>query len=233
MRGYVIAILVFFFGAILTLVLERVVKNAPELVWRLMYVGVFVVPVVIVVLSDPSYRYLAEFRKYAFASTLIVAVAAAIVTGTIWLFGIIGFPSSKSFLAEAKHDEKTAQPQSSVTRKIPDVLLASQIQELRALQDFLGGKDEGELWELFDLPGIVHFNIRRAKASIRSDALTQEEAAEVDAFFKGGKANLDIRYCTVVRTAGGFHYEPIQGKLGILNLSRKYVTNRQTLAKFQ
>lgn len=119
------------------------------------------------------------------------------------------------------------------TKKNPNVLLASQIQELKALQDFIGGKDEDELWQLFDLQLIMTFNIRRARTSLRPDALSSEEAAEIDAFFKDGKANLDIRYCTLTRTAGGFRYEPIQGKLGILNLSQKHVTNRKTLAKFQ
>jgi hypothetical protein len=48
-----------------------------------------------------------------------------------------------------------------------------------------------------------------------------------------GSANVDIRYCTVIRTAGGMRIEPIQGKLGMLKLSQKYVVNRETLAKYQ
>ena len=118
-------------------------------------------------------------------------------------------------------------------RAIPDPLLASQIQELKLLQEFIGGKNEGELWELFDLQGITRYNIRRAKTAISETALSPEEAAEINEFFKDGQANLDARYCKVIRTKGGFHTEPIPGKLGILNLSKKYVTGRQMLAKFQ
>jgi hypothetical protein len=116
---------------------------------------------------------------------------------------------------------------------VSNVLLASQIEELNQLQAFIGGKSEGELWELFDLHGITRYNIRRAKAAISGRALTPKDASEIDEFFRNGRAILNARYCKVTRTAGGFHTEQIPGKLGILNLSNKYVTGRQTLARFQ
>jgi hypothetical protein len=115
---------------------------------------------------------------------------------------------------------------------IPDVLLGAQIQELQELQSFLGGKDESELWELFDLRQITTFNIRRAKAAINGTGLSPREAAEIDEFFKDGKALVCSNYARVDRTAGGFHMEAIPGKLGVLNLSHKYHANRQALAKF-
>jgi hypothetical protein len=112
-------------------------------------------------------------------------------------------------------------------------LAISQSHELKELDDFIGGKEESELWELFDLNGITRFNIRRAKATIHPDALTQGEAAEINNFFKDGQAMLNSNYCQVIRTAGGFRTEPIVGKFGILNLSKKYVAGRQRLAKFR
>jgi len=112
-------------------------------------------------------------------------------------------------------------------------VLTSQLHELRELQDFIGGKEESELWELFDLHDITRFNIRRAKMAIDPSALTPEEASKIDAFFKNGQAMSDATSCKVTRTAGGFRIDAIPGKLGMLNLSKKYVASRQTLAKFQ
>src|ERR1039457_242682 len=114
-----------------------------------------------------------------------------------------------------------------------DVLLSSQMQELRELQEFIGGKDQSELWELFDLHKITLFNIRRAKLALNPKSISPKEALEINEFFRDGKALLSALHCKVTRTAGGFHTESIPGKLGILNLSLKHVTNRQTLAKFQ
>jgi len=154
-----------------------------------------------------------------FLSSFVVAVAAV---ACWWLFGLVMHLSAP---------RETPSKTEIADKPTPAWLFTSQIQEL--LQDFVGGKDEGELWELFDLHGITTFNIRRAKASIRPGSLTPAEVAEIDAFFRDGQVYLDNRYCKVVRTAGGFRAEPIPGKLSTLNLSRKYVTNRQTLAKFQ
>jgi hypothetical protein len=99
MRGVIIPVLVFVFGTVVTVVLERVVKDAPEWIWRLMYGGAVVGPVAIALLSDPFYQYLAGLRKHPFTSTLIIAVAGGIVLAAIWLFWIVGFPSSKSYSA--------------------------------------------------------------------------------------------------------------------------------------
>lgn len=115
---------------------------------------------------------------------------------------------------------------------ISDVVLSSQIEELNQLQEFIVGS-ESRLWELFGIHGITHFNIRRAKLVINPNALTPDQVSEINAFFKDGQSNLDSRYCKVIRTAGGIRYEEIPGKLGILNLSAKYVASRQTLAKFE
>jgi hypothetical protein len=118
MRGILGAILVFVLGAILTLVLERVVKDAREWVWRLMYTGVVVCPLLIAVLSDPCYKYLSGFRQHSVASTLIVVVASGVVFGAVWVFGVIGFPSSKSYLeAHPKtRTELSRQPAFNIDR---------------------------------------------------------------------------------------------------------------------
>jgi hypothetical protein len=119
------------------------------------------------------------------------------------------------------------------SRRVADPLFAAQLLELRELQDFLGGKDEGELWELFDFPGMTRFNIARAKEVMNPSGLTLAEAAEINGFFQRGKSTVDAKYCTIARTAGGVRVEPLPGKLHILNLSNKHVSNRQVLAKFE
>lgn len=167
--------------------------------------------------------------------------AALLVVFCVWYWLAPRLANGNGVNASAKHvcgdviiagrDVHQTHYHSAPTPAKSDALLTAQLQELHQLQDFIAGKSESELWELFDLAGITRFNIKRAKEAI--NALSSSEASESNEFFKDGQAILDTRYCRVDRTAGGFHYEPIPGKMGILNLSAKFVSNRRILAKFQ
>ena len=128
---------------------------------------------------------------------------------------------------------RAQQHETGIRKRLSDPLFAAELQELRELEDFLGGKGEGELWDLFDFPGLIRFNIQRAKEVMRPSRLTMEEAAKINEFFAEGKANLCNKYCTVERTAGGIKVEAFRGRLHILNLSKKHFDNLQTLAKFE
>ncbi len=180
--------------------------------------ALFIIPVLIFLClaatheKARSYHHL--IRKHRFMSFVLFVVVGAILAALTW-FTIYKLP--------VQQIEKR--------RQLPEPVLTAQLQELKQLQDFIGGKDEGELWALFDLPNITYFNLKRAKGSL--NALSAPEAAQVNEFFKDGTAILDSRYCKVDRTAGGFHYEEVPGKLGTLNLSSKFISSRQTLAKFQ
>src|SRR5437773_11644927 len=69
-----------------------------------------------------------------------------VAVGLIYLiFALIKLRKKGAKFFEAEH------------RPIPEALLNSQIQELKQLQEFIGGKGETELWDLFDLHGITRF----------------------------------------------------------------------------
>jgi hypothetical protein len=126
-------------------------------------------------------------------------------------------------------NERSAQHRAEA---IPEALYAAQLAEINRLQDFIGGKGESELWELFDFQKIARFNILRAKAVLAPKSVSPRELTEIDNCFTGGQATLSSRYSKVTRTEGGFQQEPIPGKLGILNHTAKHVSNKKLLERF-
>lgn len=128
-----------------------------------------------------------------------------------------------------KVDGKETQP------PISPVLLESQIRDLQFLNEFIAQKDELGIRETFDLPELLKYNLKFARLKLIPESYSTESSAEIDKFFKGGQARIDIRYATLFRAAGtgAVRYEPIPGKFGILNLSSKFVTNFATLQRYE
>jgi hypothetical protein len=118
-------------------------------------------------------------------------------------------------------------------KKIPEPLLTAQLQEIKELEAFIGGKDEGQLWDMFDFPNMIRFNIMRAKACL--SALSDAEAAQCNAFFaSGGQGHLSLDYgASISRSAGGIIFHDNPSRLNILNTSGKFVKAMETLRSFQ
>jgi hypothetical protein len=119
--------------------------------------------------------------------------------------------------------------------KLSEALLNSQIPEVREIQKFIGSKHEVELRDLFDFPRMVKFNVRLAKRSISPpNTLKPNESSEIDTVFQGGQALLDRDFCRVTTTqGGGFHVDWVPGKIGVVNMTKQYLDNEQTLAGFE
>jgi hypothetical protein len=119
--------------------------------------------------------------------------------------------------------------------KLSEALLNSQIPEVREIQKFIGSKDEMELRDLFDFSRMLKFNVRLAKRSISSqNTLTPKESSEIDNVFQDGQALLNRDFCRVTTTqGGGFHVDWVPGKIGVVNMTKQYLDNEQTLAGFE
>jgi len=94
------------------MVVERLMTSAPEWVWRLVTWGCVVAGVLIAMLTDPIYHRLKSPSANLVISTLIIAIAAAMVGGTTWYLAVV--PS-------APNSSPTAKPMPS-PREEPAVL---------------------------------------------------------------------------------------------------------------
>ena len=153
-----------------------------------------------------------------------------VVLAVVFLvFGVLGVGFFALFESQ---EEKAVTPKPN---RIPGPLLTSQIEEIKRLQDFIGGKGETELRELFDIPGMMKFNIRLAKSQLAPQATTREEMAETDEFFHEGKGTINIShgYGKIIHTPNGVRYEAVPGKTGLLNFSKKRITNEEILTNFE
>ncbi len=99
MRKIALAFIALIGGFLATAAGERYLSEyAPEWFWRMAYGLVVAGGVSYALFNDPCYGYLKEFREHVALSTIIVATSVGIMAATIWVFGIIGFPSSKDYM---------------------------------------------------------------------------------------------------------------------------------------
>jgi hypothetical protein len=109
MRGIISAVLVFVLALVGPSALERFVKDVPEHWWRLVGTILVTAALLIAALSDPFYQWLRQFHTYPFKSLAVVSVATGILAGAIWLFLVVGFPSSLKFVANQKPEASEDQ----------------------------------------------------------------------------------------------------------------------------
>lgn len=100
---------------------------------------------------------------------------------------------------------------------------------LAEIDRFLLQKDEVSLRETFDYPSMLKYNILFAKGKLFPNTFTVQEKTEMDTFFKGGQAILDIRYAHVVNDKNRARVDWIPGQLGLVNISSKYSESRRHL----
>jgi hypothetical protein len=117
---------------------------------------------------------------------------------------------------------------------VPEALLATQLQELKDLQNFIGNKDENELQDLFAFRDTLYFNIELAKQRMEPSQVPASESQAIDRYFAGGNARIDLRYVAVGRDAAGtVVVNMIPGKIGIINTSKQFALNRAKLFTFE
>jgi hypothetical protein len=155
--------------------------------------------------------------------------------GTTTLIAFFTPRDDKKYKATTKEVELIVNPAKAEPKQpsqLSPPLLEAQFSELHQIDDFIGRKTETALRETFDLPKMLKFNIRLTRRTLAPQLVSPSESEELDAYFRGGQALVDARFVRVTRTNNKVRADFIPGKIGILNLSTKYLTNRAQLAKY-
>ncbi len=120
MRGIIVAVLLFVLGLVGPSILDRFVKDVPEYWWRLSGVGLVLISILVAVLSDPVFQWIKRSQNYPGLSVIAIGISVGLLAASVWLFLVIGFPSSKSYLeAHPKtRTEPSRQPEFNIERSI-------------------------------------------------------------------------------------------------------------------
>ena len=123
---------------------------------------------------------------------------------------------------------------STPAKQVPEALFRVQLAELTAIEALIGGKDEYHLRREFQLSAILEYNVMDAIGLLRPDRETADQKAEVDRFFAGGNAQVDLRYVSVHRAPNGtITIFPLAGKIGAIHVSKRYVDRKALLSYFE
>jgi hypothetical protein len=94
MLGPLVAFLLFLLSVLVPLLADRFMTSAPEWLWRVSVPITAVISLVILWVTEPVRLYLQNFREHVIVSTIIVVGSFGLIVATVWVFLIIGFPSS-------------------------------------------------------------------------------------------------------------------------------------------
>jgi len=108
----------------------------------------------------------------------------------------------------------------------------SRYDELKAVEAFVGHRNEEGFQDLFDTKDMFRFNLKMIKRSFGPSSVSLSESAEIDSYFKGGKGFVDIRYCNTSKVNGVLHIDFLPGKVCLINLSPKHLESRHQLSLF-
>ena len=188
MRQAIIGVLIAVFGTISALVLERGVSGAPGWAWRLAAIVTITVGAVIVVLSEPAYSRLVNYRHFPFSSTLIVSCVSAVLLGAAWLFLIAGWwPESSEPSIRSKYSSQQIVEISSAPGNYNETLnldnVATMIHVDEASRDVIA-------MLLLKEPPVTIEKPRREEKYKTSDGLTVQFPSAGESWIEVGPATL-------------------------------------------
>ena len=106
------------------------------------------------------------------------------------------------------------------------------LQQIEAIDRFLGSKDELGIRAIFDFDNLLKYNILFVKRDmLKSSGLPfpEKESQEIDKYFATGQARIDGRYAHMFRENNAARVKFLPRKIGFINTSEKYVSGRKTL----
>ena len=156
-----------------------------------------------------------------------IRILVGAVVGAL-LFGLV--PAISKWIGE--RESRDHHPQDQVNATIPTPLLAAQIDELKAVNELVCGKEEYELDKVFDLDRLARFNARLMANWTIPGIIPADQMAETDAFFKGGQGQISLKYVKPVVTRNGVEIREDNPRAR-LNLTPKYVANLALLKKYE
>lgn len=184
----------------------------------------------------------AEFRKarWCFGAAGIIFVVGIILWGSttdvfkinrIFIIAVLSaiiIPLTVESIRWVNNREKVTVPQKP---PVKDALFNAQLKGLQEIDGFICKKDENALRETFDISNIWKFNIKLVRRGLAPKLVTPKESNEIDKFFEGGQARLDLRYVKVDTNNPG-RMQLIPGIIGLINTSKKYIESRRLLMQF-
>jgi hypothetical protein len=120
-----------------------------------------------------------------------------------------------------------------VVPPVPEALFDSQVQELNKLNDFVGGKVEYGLDQMFDFPHILSFAIRTARSRLAPQMFSSPELAEIHRQLYSNDAEVDIRFGQPRSANGTYRFDPNPKQLAVIALSPQYFSAKKQLTSFE
>ncbi len=128
--------------------------------------------------------------------------------------------------------------------RVPDALLAAQIEEMRNIERLLTtsqdpiptyGDSEENVRRVFDLNALVSNNIRLIKRQADPSSVSKNESDALDAYFLGSIFLADLRYMntTVDPVSKAYQFGFIPGKIGGIRLPKRYLDPVNRLRQFE
>jgi hypothetical protein len=100
---------------------------------------------------------------------------------------------------------------------------------LEAIDDLVASKDENGLRAQFDFADMLKYNILLAREKLFPQLVSRMQAEDVERYFTGGKARMDLRYARVSNVNNRAEVEWLPGRIGVINTSAKYNESRSRL----
>jgi hypothetical protein len=118
---------------------------------------------------------------------------------------------------------------------VSEQVFQAQIVEMDKLQEWLDDKSEDELRELFDYPNMLKFNVALAKERLAPALMSSNEVKELDAFNQHAKAMVSLQYGRLIPhpELKSLDIIPDEGQTVVINISDKYIEDRNKLSKFK
>jgi hypothetical protein len=131
-----------------------------------------------------------------------ILIVGGPLIGVLWLYfmphSISNQPRAPEQSSHGSEDTRAETAKNSAITPVP--ILDAQLQEIRALRDFLGGKDETGLRETFGIPDILKYNIMFVRKDIAPNSLTDNQKKEMEQFFLGGHGIVSRIYANMTIT---------------------------------
>lgn len=139
----------------------------------------------------------------------------------------IGLPEGLRWIARRQQQAKLPV----ATGKSTNSLIDPQLKLLESIDEFIATKDEGGLRELFDFPNLLKYNILFARRNLFPGTVSASQSEDIDRYFTGGQARLDIRYARMANVNNRLEVEWLPGRIGVINTSVKYNESRHKLVE--
>jgi hypothetical protein len=178
-------------------------------------------------------NHLGELLWYAIGADVLVVVCilwaslepAAVIQQRFVIITVGAIAGALSLWVFTEH----VRPPLVKASQAPPEVLRSQMALFNYINSFVGNKNEAELQDLFDIHNILKYNIKLYGNGVAQNRFPPDLNAEP--YFNNGQMRVDLTRVKPEKTPEGAPVvDMIPGRIGIINLSRKYVDSKAKLS---